>query len=92
MKEVDLAKERAVVNCLFIALMEQLETINTETHKNYKQDVKHVEKRDLKLFKKIGYKLFKDVEDESEKKSIRRIVDFYHESSDIVRKNIVIEK
>ena len=90
-KENKLAIERTILNSLFVTFMEQLEVLNTKKHANYNPDVKFKEKQDLVLFKKIGAKLFSPIEKDSEKEGFRKLVDFYHESSEIIRKNIVLE-
>jgi hypothetical protein len=89
-REESLAIERTILNSMFVAFMEQLEVLNTKKYGNYQADVKHKEKQDLVLFKKIGSKLFKPIEKDSEKEGFRAVVDFIHESNDMIRKNIVL--
>lgn len=89
-KEEAIAIERTILNTMFVAFMEQLEVLNTKKHGQYKADVKFKEKQDLISFKNIGNRLFKPIEKDSEKDGMRNLVDFYHESSDIIRKNIVL--
>ena len=89
-KEKAIAIERTILNAQFVTFMEQLEVLNTKKYTNYKADVVQKEKQDLILFKKIGNRLFKAIEKDSEKDGFRNLVDFYHESSEIIRKNIVL--
>ena len=91
-KENSLAIERTILNSLFVAFIEQLEVLNTKKYGNYQADVKHKEKQDLVLFKNLGNKLFKPIAEDSEKEGFRKLIDFYHESSDIIRRNIVLTK